>query len=152
MIEIPFILRSPAKSIFDTMSKRSFLSVNIICGALLVFFSSTFAATTGTQPAFLALNGTTNRIVPHCYTPASLAGVQETNPRDCRDAMEILIRQPDFSTFFSFSKNTRRGIKLPRGWISGRCIIFLSCENDRDAHTMRFADVARVARSIIGDW
>lgn len=35
--------------------------------------------------------------------------------------------------------------------MSGECIIFFSCENDRDAYTFRFADVAQVARRVIGN-
>jgi len=110
------------------------------------------SASIANQPALSLpnpVNGTSNVIIGHCYTPASLAGVQETNPRDCREALKVLIRQPAFTTPLRFSKNLRRGIKVPRGWTAGQCIIFVSCENDRDAYTFRFADVAQNARRLI---
>lgn len=36
--------------------------------------------------------------------------------------------------------------------MSGECLIFVTCENDRDMYEFRFADVARVARKVIGNW
>ena len=94
-------------------------------------------------------SNSTNVIVGHCFTPLSVPGIKETNLRDCRVALNVLARVPDFTTRFSFSKNPRRGIKVPRGWLAGDCIILVSCENDRDAWTFRFADVLAVAKRII---
>ena len=38
---------------------------------------------------------------------------------------------------------------MPRGWRSGDCLILVSCENDRDAYTFRFADVLVVAKRLV---
>lgn len=92
---------------------------------------------------------TSNRIVPHCFTPDSSPGIGETNLKDCRDTLLILARNPNFTTPMRFSKNPRRGLKVPRGWSSGECLIFVSCENDRDAYTFRFADVLVVAKKLV---
>ena len=91
----------------------------------------------------------TNRITPHCFTPGTSSDLGETNLKDCRDALAILARNPDFTTPFHFSKNPRRGIRVPRGWKSGDCLILVSCENDRDAYTFRFADVLVVAKRLV---
>ena len=95
------------------------------------------------------ITNTSNPITPHCFTPLSLPGIQETNLADCRNALRALASQPDFTTRFIFSKNPRRGLKVPLGWLAGDCIILISCENDRDAYTFRYADVLVVAKSLI---
>ena len=95
------------------------------------------------------IRNTSNRIFPHCFTPISVPGIQETNLTDCNTALRGLARQPDFRTRFVFSKNTRRGLKVPRGWLAGKCIILISCENDRDAFTFRYADVLVIAKLIV---
>lgn len=92
---------------------------------------------------------TLNAITPHCFTPDKDPDIAETNLNDCRDALTILARNPDFTTRYRFSKNPRRGAKVPRGWMSGKCIILVSCENDRDAYTFRFADVLVVAKRLV---
>ena len=45
-------------------------------------------------------------------------------------------------------------MKLPLGWQLGQnadCRIVVNCANDQDSAFFRFADVAQVARQIIGD-
>ena len=95
------------------------------------------------------ITNTSNRIFPHCFTPTSVPGIRETNLTDCNTALRALALQPDFRTRFVFSKNTRRGLKVPRGWLAGNCIIIVSCENDRDAFTFRYADVLVIAKLIV---
>ena len=95
------------------------------------------------------ITNTSNRIYPHCFTPTSVPGIQETNLTDCNTALRTLARQPDFRTRFVFSKNTRRGLKVPRAWLAGNCIILMSCLNDRDAYTFRYADVLVIAKLIV---
>ena len=112
-------------------------------------FASTTLSSTLQTLTLQGPNDSYPEITPHCFTPASLEGVGETNPHDCRAALEILIRQPHFTTRYSFSKNPRRGLKVPKGWTSGQCVIFVSCENDRDAYTFRLADVAANARKLV---
>ena len=38
---------------------------------------------------------------------------------------------------------------MPRGWLVGKCIIIMSCENDRDAYAFRYADVLVIAKLIV---
>ena len=38
---------------------------------------------------------------------------------------------------------------MPRGWKSGDCLILVSCENDRDAYTFRFADILVIAKRLV---
>lgn len=101
------------------------------------------------DPNLTVVTNSSNNIIPHCYTPGTSPVIGETNLKDCRDALLVLARNPDFTIPLRFSKNPRRGFKIPRGWTSGECIIFVSCENDRDAYTFRFADVLVVAKRII---
>lgn len=90
-----------------------------------------------------------NHIESHCYNPDTSPTMGETNLKDCRDTLLKIARTPDFTTRITFSKNPRRGVSLPRGWKSGECLIFFSCENDRDAYTFRYADVLASAREIV---
>ncbi|CAF9941661.1 MAG: hypothetical protein HETSPECPRED_003843, partial [Heterodermia speciosa] len=90
-------------------------------------------------------------VIPHCFTPTSHPGIGLTNPSDCNLALTQLIRQPDFTTLFRFSKNPRRAdvVKLPKGWGAGACVIFVSCSNTVDVDVFRYADVAYEARRVI---
>ena len=91
-----------------------------------------------------------NRVEGHCFTPLQDPNIGATNLKDCRDALLKLATAPDFTTPRSYSKNPRRGLRrLPLDWSSGDCLILVSCENDRDAYTFRFADVLPVARRLI---
>lgn len=121
----------------------------IYCLLILVSTFVSRAALVAIDPNSSSINNSLNRITPHCFTPDSSPGTFETNLKDCRDALLVLARTPDFTTPFSFSKNPRRGLKVPRGWRSGECVIFVSCENDRDAYTFRFADVLVEARTLV---
>ena len=95
------------------------------------------------------MTNTSNRVDFHCFNPETSPEMGEVSLRDCRGALLVLARNPDFTTPFRFSKNPRRGLKIPRGWTSGECLIVMSCENDRDAATFRFADVLVVARRLV---
>ena len=91
-----------------------------------------------------------NRVRGHCFTPELDPNIQATNLKDCRDALLVLAHAPDFTTPKSYSKNPRRGLHpLPLAWSSGDCLIMVSCENDRDAYTFRFADILPIARKVI---
>lgn len=119
----------------------------MIIGSLLVLSSLACHATS----AILNLSSTAlNRVEGHCFTPELDPNLQETNLEDCRDALRNLAMAPDFTTPRGYSKNPRRGLHpLPLHWISGDCLILVSCENSRDAYTFRFADVLPVARKVI---
>ena len=119
----------------------------MIIGSLLLL-SSLACCTTS---AIISLRPTApNRVQGHCFTPALEPGIEEVNLRDCRDALLKLATAPDFTSLRSYSKNPRRGLRrLPLDWQSGECLILVSCENDRDAYTFRFADVLPVARKVI---
>ena len=92
---------------------------------------------------------TSNRVIAQCFTPETGPELIETNLQDCRHALFILASTPDFTAPMRYSKNPRRGLPVPRGWTSGDCLILVSCENERDAYTFRFADVLVVARRIV---
>lgn len=100
-------------------------------------------------------NSTTNVIVPHCYIPdgQDTPGIRPTNLKGCQDALAVLVRTPDFTTRFRFSKNPRAMAKeVPVGWQlshESECRIVVNCENDRDTAVFRFADVARIAKLIM---
>ena len=95
------------------------------------------------------MTNTSNYITPHCFTPISAPGIHETNLADCRTALRGLAHQPDFTARFIFSKNTRRGLELPKSWLARDCIIVVSCVNDRDAFAFRYADVLVIARRLV---
>lgn len=92
---------------------------------------------------------TLNRIAPQCYTPDVDISLREVDPNDCRDTLLQIARAPNFLTPRRYSKNPRRGLPLPIGWKAGDCLIFVSCENDRDAFTFRIADVLPPATRIV---
>lgn len=92
---------------------------------------------------------TSNRIEPRCFTPETSPDVGETNQNDCRDALLILARTRGFTNPYQFSKDPRRGVRLPLVWKSRECVIFVNCENDHDAYTFRFADVLVVAKRLV---
>ena len=124
----------------------------MIFGALFLTLLSTLVSRASPMTVDLdlsAITNSSNRILSHCYTPDTSADIGETNIKDCRATLLILAQNPDFTIPIRFSKNPRRGLKIPRGWTSGECIIFVSCENDRDAYTFRFADVLLAAKKIV---
>ena len=103
------------------------------------------------QPSLSRSNGSTNDVLLHCFTPAAHPDRGPTNADDCKNALAMMVLQPNFVIPYRFSKNKRRldVIPLPKGWGTQDCIIFVSCENDRDVDVFRLADVARQARNII---
>ena len=119
----------------------------MIIGSLLLLSSlACYTTSTIINPRPTALN----RVQGHCFTPAVDPNIQATNLKDCRDALLKLVHAPDFTTPRRYSKNPRRGLHpLPLDWSSGDCLILVSCENNRDAYTFRFADVLPVARKVI---
>ena len=122
----------------------------MICGLLLLLASIAHHATSMAVDVNPTMAMTPlNRIVYHCFTPDTSPNIGEANSKDCRDTLLLLARSPDFTTPMRFSKNPRSGVKVPRGWRSGDCLIFVSCENDRDSYTFRFADVLVVAKRIV---
>ena len=90
-------------------------------------------------------------INPHCFTHDSYPGAGLTNSADCREALRVLARDPLYGERRArrFSKNERNGIKVPRGWQHGFCMIIVSCVNDHDADYLRLLDVSMIAVSII---
>ena len=96
-------------------------------------------------------NTSLNEVIPHCFNQVSHPGIGFTNAADCNRALEGLIRQPGFTTFYRFSKNPRRAdvIKVPKGWGAGACVIYVSCSNTMDSDVFRYADVAYEARKVI---
>lgn len=120
----------------------------MILGLLLLLSSLAYHATStliNLKPPSL------NRIEPQCYTPDVDIELREVNPNDCRNTLLEIARAPNFLTPRRYSKNPRRGLPLPIGWKSGDCLIFVSCENDRDAYTFRIADVLPAARTIVNN-
>ena len=101
------------------------------------------------------LNSTSNAIQSHCYSPDNpeTPGIQPVDLKSCNDALAVLVRTPDFTTRFRFSRNPRAmAIKIPTGWLmgqDGKCRIIINCQNDRDTGVFRYADIAQKARRII---
>ena len=119
----------------------------MIIGSLLLL--SSFACYT--TSTIINLRPTAlHRVKGQCFTPALDPDLGPTNLKDCRDALVKLATAPDFTTPMSYSKNPRRGLRpLPLDWYSGDCLILVSCENERDAYTFRYADVLPVARTLV---
>ncbi|KAL2041856.1 hypothetical protein N7G274_005641 [Stereocaulon virgatum] len=103
------------------------------------------------QPSLSNSNGGPNDVHLHCFTPVAHPDRGPTNVNDCKSVLEMIVSLPDSLTPYRFSKNKRRldVIPLPKGWRTRDCIIFVSCENDRDMDVFRLADAARQARNII---
>lgn len=107
------------------------------------------------QNSPVTFNSSSNPIIPHCYVPEGqdTPGIISTDLKACKDALAVLIRTPDFTTRFRFSRNPRAMAKIiPTGWQLGtesECRIIVNCQNDRDTAIFRYADVARIAKGII---
>ena len=119
----------------------------MIIGSLLLLSSLacyTTSTVTNIRPTAL------NRVEGHCFTPVQDPNIAAPDLKDCRDALLKIVHAPDFTTPRSYSKNPRRGLRpLPLHWSSGDCLVLVSCENNRDAYTFRFADVLAVARKLV---
>lgn len=105
--------------------------------------------------SLVTFNSSFNGIIPHCYSPegSDTPNIQPVARKACRDALAVLVKAPDFTTPFRFSKNPRAMAReLPAGWQSGigaTCRIVVNCLNDKDSAVFRFADVAQIAGKII---
>ena len=127
--------------------------------ASLMFLLAVPSGALPTIPNITTLSGPTNsslnRILSHCYTPDSQGtpGIKPVDPKDCTDALSVLVRTQDFTKRFRFSRNPRaQAVKVPIGWqktADSDCRIVVTCMNDRDTSVFRLADVAQVARRII---
>ena len=122
---------------------------------LLAPLSNAFPTTQGNLNSLVMLNSSVNRVISHCYTPDSeeTPGIRPINLQACKEALNVLIRTPDFTTPFRFSRNPRAMAKeIPMGWQPGPaadCRIVINCYNDHDSAVFRFADVAQGARKIM---
>lgn len=111
--------------------------------------------TPSSQNSLVTVNSSFNAIISHCYTPAGrdTPNIQPVELEACKEALAVLVRTPDFTTRFRFSKNPRAmAIKVPIGWQLGteaNCRIIVNCENDRDTAALRYADIARIAKRIM---
>ena len=126
----------------------------LLLSSLLSLSLSHLSSTNTSNHLFLPSTNNANplkAIIPHCFIPGSHPDIHPTNVADCNAALHWLIREPGFTEYYRFSRNHRRGIQVPRGWHSGDCIIFTSCENDYDADTFRYADVLRVAKKVLDE-
>ncbi|CAF9930985.1 MAG: hypothetical protein ALECFALPRED_004773 [Alectoria fallacina] len=92
---------------------------------------------------------------PATNTPKSqeTPGIKSTNLKACKDALAVLVRTPEFTTPFRFSRNPRAMAKvIPAGWQMGDesdCRIIINCQNDHDSAIFRYADIAQIAKRII---
>lgn len=132
--------RKPVGSAFPDSDPTMILGLLLLLSSLAYHATSTLI---NLRPPTL------NRIQPQCYTPDVDIELTEVNPKDCRDTLLQIARAPNFLTPRRYSKNSRRGLPLPIGWKSGDCLIFVSCENDRDAYTFRIADVLPPAKKVV---
>lgn len=130
----------------------------ILVSAFCALQSNASPTATKNPGSLSMVNPIPNAIIfPHCYHPdgADTPGIQPTNLQACKDALQVLIRFPDFTTRFRFSRNPRTMAKeVPAGWQLGtdaECRIIVNCLNDRDTAIFRYADVARLARKIMDE-
>lgn len=124
--------------------------------SLLLALQSCSLPTTSRDPhSLMMVNSSANAIIGRCYTPDSqeTPGIKATNLQACKEALNLLVHTPDFTTEFRFSKNPRTMAKrLPLDWqvnFYSDCRILVTCANDRDTAVFRYADVAQAARRII---
>lgn len=122
---------------------------------LLALQSNSLPTTPGNPDSLMMDNSSANAVINHCYTPngQETPGIKPTNLQACKDALNLLVHTPDFTTEFRFSRNPRAMAKqLPIGWqvnYYSDCRILVSCENDRDTAVFRYADVAQAAKRVI---
>ena len=137
----------------------------VICFPLCLIFASFMlflALPSNASPAIsenlnlpVTFNSSLNHIIPHCYTPEGqeTPGIIATDLKACKDALAVLVRTPDFTTPFRFSRNPRALARLiPTGWqmgVESECRIIINCQNDHDSAVFRYADVAQIAKRII---
>ncbi len=135
---------------------RQFSYLYILYVLLSVFYvnskpSPKYPGSQSSVSASIRSLNATNDIELRCFSPALYPERSALNSTDCDLALMKLVLTPRFNVLQKFSKNMRRldTLKVPRGWGQGKCIIMLSCENDRDTASFKLADVARQVRAII---
>ena len=122
---------------------------------LLALPSNASSATSENHNLPVPFNSSLDYIIPHCYTPEGqeTPGIKSTNLKACKDALAVLVRTPEFTTPFRFSRNPRAMAKvIPAGWQMGDesdCRIIINCQNDHDSAIFRYADIAQIAKRII---
>ena len=131
---------SPVSFLVQTLSLLLFLSLLLHVNATSSIF----------QPAFSHINST-SIIDLYCFDQDSHPGIGATNSADCRGALRIIASLPEYRSraVYRFSKNPRNGIKVPKGFQYGLCVIYVSCSNDHDSDYFSLVDVSRAAISII---
>jgi len=125
----------------------------------LAFFLNCFStlhaspSSSPVQPLVAATTSKPDQLVPYCFNQTSHPGIGTTNGADCRQALRLLASTPQFRdrTVYRFSKNARNGIRVPKGWQHGYCVIYVSCANDRDADYFSLVDISRAAIGAIKD-
>ena len=134
--------------------------LHLVLGLLLLVHalqSNAVPTNPGTHKSIVLVNSSNAAIVPHCYTPDShdTPGIRPVNLKACKDALHVLVRQPNFADRYRFSRNPRAQAKMiPLGWQLGTvadCRIVVNCINDKDSAIFRYADIAQVARQIIDE-
>lgn len=139
--------------IFSMRSKLRLVFASLL--PFLALHSNASLTTPKNLDSLVTFNSSSNAILAHCYTPegAETPGILPVDLESCREALQVLVRTPDFATYFRFSKNPRAmAMKVPAGWQLGAdaaCRIIVTCQNDRDTAIFRYADVAQGARRIL---
>ena len=127
----------------------------LILSLLTHYFLSTSSATS-TPNANLSLIPTTNAtndIEGYCFDKESRPGIGYTDSADCRRVLRLISDDHHYRdrTPLRFSKNPRNGIRVPKGWQYDDCLIYISCQNDRDADTFTLMDIFKAAVTVIKD-
>ena len=139
---------------------RNCFPLHLVLAVLLLVHalqSNAFPTKPGTHDSIVLVNSSLNAIIPHCYTPDSpdTPGIQPVVLKACKDALHVLVRQPNFAQSYRFSRNPRaQATKIPLGWqlgLDADCRIIINCVNDHDSAIFRFADVAQMAKQIIDE-
>ena len=127
------------------------ISNSFLC-FLLTLFSITNARaffhrnSDGTGPR---ANHTISNEIGFCFNQETHPGIGFPNLANCHSAMGQLVREPGFVLERSFSRNWRLGIEVPKQWLHGDCTVFVSCGNDYDSDSFRYADIAHAAQNVI---
>jgi len=54
-----------------------------------------------------------------------------------------------FRNSYRFSRNQVIGVKVPKWWAAGECIIIVTCSNNFDSDTFSYRDVLTRAKKIV---
>ena len=127
-----------------------------VSNSLLCFLFTLFSITNGRAFSYRnrdrpisQANHTISNWIEFCFDLGTHPGIGSPNLADCHGAMSQLVREPGFILERSFSRNWRRGIEVPKQWLRGDCTIFVSCGNDYDSDSFRYADIAHTAGNVI---